>query len=190
MLRIMEKQVKIRDLKIDYTVDYRHIKYPRLEFKTGRLLLVLPKNYKKEKRLIEKHKKWIYKKKSLIEFARKKAKEKIIDPKSNTELKNLIQSSIDKFAKEYQAYPNQVFFRKMKSKWASCSPKNNLTFNILIKYLPKSLIKYVVFHEIAHLVERNHSERFWNIVSQKFKNFREKEKDLMIYWFLLQNIAK
>lgn len=39
----------------------------------------------------------------------------------------------------------------MKTKWASFSPKNNLTINKLMKYLPDDLIEYVIFHEISHL---------------------------------------
>jgi len=61
----MENQTKIYDLEIDYETDYREIKHPRLEFKTGRLFLVLPKNYKEEHNLIEKHKEWIQCKKEI-----------------------------------------------------------------------------------------------------------------------------
>ena len=73
----------------------------------------------------------------------------------------------------------------MKTKWASCSKKRNLTINTLMKFLPDYLIEYIIFHEIAHLKERKHNENFWKIVSRKFKNYEEMEKELFIYWFLI-----
>ncbi len=178
--------VKIYDREIEYEIDYRNIKYPRLEFKTGKLLLVLPRNYKDERKLIEKYKDWIYRKSLIIEEAKKKAKEKKIEERGEEELKNIVEKLAQKFAKELRVNINKIYFRKLKSKWGSCSNKGNLSFNILLKYLPYDLIKYVVFHEIVHLKERRHNKKFWEIISKKFKDYEKKEKDLLIYWFLLQ----
>ena len=77
----------------------------------------------------------------------------------------------------------KIYFRKMKTKWASCSAKRNLTINTLMKYLPDYLIKYVIFHEIAHLKEKRHNDEFWKIVSKKFVNYQKLERDLFVYWF-------
>ena len=178
--------VKIYDREIEYEIDYRNIKYPRLEFKTGKLLLVLPRNYKDERKLIEKYKDWIYRKSLIIEEEKKKAKEKKIEERVEEELKNIVEKLAQKFAKELRVNINKIYFRKLKSKWGSCSNKGNLSFNILLKYLPYDLIKYVVFHEIVHLKERRHNKKFWEIISKKFKDYEKKEKDLLIYWFLLQ----
>ena len=51
---------------IDYDVDFRNIKYPRLEFKTGQLILILPERFGDDKDVIKKHEEWIYKKNSQI----------------------------------------------------------------------------------------------------------------------------
>jgi predicted metal-dependent hydrolase len=74
----------------------------------------------------------------------------------------------------------------MKSKWGSCSSKKNMNFNKLLKYLPDDLIQYVVFHEMTHLKEKKHGKEFWDIISINFKNYQEKENELMDYWFLIQ----
>jgi hypothetical protein len=55
-----------KDFNIEYTLAYRNVKHPRLEFKTGTLLLILPKSYKSEKETLEKYKHWISKKESVI----------------------------------------------------------------------------------------------------------------------------
>ncbi|MBU3965756.1 MAG: M48 family metallopeptidase [Euryarchaeota archaeon] len=77
----------------------------------------------------------------------------------------------------------------MKSKWGSCSPKKNLTINTLLKYLPEEIIEYVIFHEMAHLIERKHNEKFWKIISNKFQNYEENEKELFEYWFLIRTVV-
>jgi len=184
----MEKQINIYNLKIDYETDYRNIKHPRLEFKTGKLLLVLPKNYKKENELINRHKNWIYEKSLIIELAKKDAEKKIVNPKEDKELKNFVYYLIEKYSKETGTLPEQVHFRELKSKWGSCGSKR-LTFNTLLRYLPENLIKYIVFHEIVHLKEKNHNDEFQKIISRKFKNYRENEKELLTYWFLIQDLT-
>ena len=74
----------------------------------------------------------------------------------------------------------------MKTKWASHSQNNNLTINIRLKYLPENLISYIVYHETAHNIERKHNEKFRAIVSKKFPNHNDTEKDLLTYWFIIQ----
>jgi len=49
-------------------------------------------------------------------------------------------------------------------RWGSCTPTNRLTFNWRLIKAPMFVVQYVVLHELAHLLEPNHSPRFWNIV--------------------------
>jgi predicted metal-dependent hydrolase len=80
---------------------------------------------------------------------------------------------------------NRIYLRKMMTKWASCSSRRNITINRLLKYVPDHLVEYVVCHELAHLVEKRHNERFWCVISKNFRNYRELERDLFVYWFSL-----
>ncbi|HDN95981.1 MAG TPA: M48 family peptidase [Thermoplasmatales archaeon] len=132
----------------------------------------------------------MYRKSLIIEEAKKKAKEKKIEERGEEELKNIVKKLAQKFAKELRVNINKIYFRKLKSKWGSCSNKGNLSFNILLKYLPYDLIKYVVFHEIVHLKERRHNKKFWEIISKEFKDYEKKEKDLLIYWFSIQELER
>lgn len=185
----MERQVRISDLTINYEIVHRNIKYPRLEFKTGKLLLILPKNYTDYKNLIEKHKDWIFKRNSEIIEALVGAQKKELDlDRTDEEFKQLIRSFVEEFSKDLKININNIYFRKMKSKWGSCSTNRNLTINKLLKYLPIEVIEYVIFHEIIHLIERKHNEHFWKLVSTKFDNYEEKEKELFEYWFLIQKV--
>ena len=172
------------DKRQRFEVSFRNIKYPRLEFKTGKLLLVLPFGHSPEV-VLKKHKKWIENKEKLIKDYIREAEKRKIFKRENEEFKELIYSVVEKDCKELKERINKIFYRKMKTKWASCSKKRNLTINILMKFLPDYLIEYIIFHEIAHLKERKHNKNFWKIISKKFKNYEEMEKELFIYWFLI-----
>ncbi len=183
----MEKQVKIYNLDITYDVIHRDIKFPRLEFRTGKLCLILPKNYTKYNDLIEKHHDWIYNKMTFVNETITNSTEKILQTeKTDDELKEFIHEYVKEISKKHTIHPRKIYFRTMKSKWGSCSSKKNLTFNTQMKYLPDDLIKYVVLHEMTHIIERKHNQRFWKFISKSFSNYEKKEKDLFLYWFLTQ----
>ena len=183
----MQKKIKIYDMDVEYAVNYRSVHYPRLEFKTGNLMLILPKNYESEKKIIETHKEWIYKKHKEILHSLKASKNKKLNiNRTQEEFKELVHSIIEKNLYDLNLKVNKVYFKEMKSKWASCSSSKNFMVNSLLRYLPVHLIDYVVYHEIAHLKERKHNERFWKIIKEKYKDHQKREKELFLYWFLVQ----
>ena len=69
--------------------------------------------------------------------------------------------------------------RKMTSRWGVCNIKTkNITLNYeLSKYEIKAL-DYVIVHELSHLIEANHSKKFWMIVSKYYPNYKEIRKML------------
>ena len=187
ILKNMEKKIKISNQEIGYQTSYRDVKYPRLEFKTGNLILILPRNSKNEEEIIKKHKDWIYKKNNLIKSALQDLKnEKLNIKRTDKELKNFVNQQARDFSCNLKVNINKVFLRRMKSKWGSLSSRKNLTINTFVKYLPNWLIKYVVFHEMVHLIERKHNERFWKMIGAKYKNYQRYETYLLKYWFLIQ----
>jgi len=187
ILRNMGKRIKISNQEIGYQVSYRDVEYPRLEFKTGSLVLMLPRDSKSEEEIIKKHKDWIYKKNNLIQSALQDLKnEKLNTKRTDKELGNFVNQQASDFSRKLKVDINKVFLRRMKSKWGSLSSRKNLTINTFVKYLPNWLIKYVVFHEMVHLIERKHNERFWKIIGAKYENYQRYETYLLKYWFLIQ----
>lgn len=61
-------------------------------------------------------------------------------------------------------------------RWGSCSKDGVLNFNWKIAMAPVSVIDYIIIHEIAHLKEHTHSERFWKEVQRMVPNFLEKKE--------------
>lgn len=72
---------------------------------------------------------------------------------------------IAQFASALGVAYERVLVSEMRARWASCTPKNNLNFNWRIMRAPIPVIDYLIVHELAHLLEPNHTPRFWNIVA-------------------------
>lgn len=168
-----------------YSIAHRNVKYPRLEFKTGTMLVILP-NGQDEKRILQKHSQWINRKYRSIQEALDASLEFEIDSRSQDELKRLVHEIIIQFSQDLGNHPSRIVIKKMSSKWASCSKKGTITINSLLRYLPGDLIEYVIFHELIHLTFRKHDESFWKCIDDKFQNVEELEQKLLIYWFLIQ----
>lgn len=175
--------------EIEYKIDYRNVKYPRLEFKTGDLLLVMPEGCKNNAELIEKYKNWIFKRSSQI-LAASKSNKQINQTRNEEGLRKIVKQHAQEFCSSLNVKLNEIYFKEMNSKWASCSRQKNLTFNTLLRYLPEELIQYVVYHEIAHRIEKKHNEHFWKIISNQFNDCGNKEKELFEYWFAIHNRTK
>ncbi|NLQ19207.1 M48 family metallopeptidase [Marinomonas sp. M1K-6] len=61
----------------------------------------------------------------------------------------------------------------MKKQWGSCSTKGNLMLNPHLIKAPKECIDYVILHELCHIAEHNHSERFWRLLTQVMPNWKD-----------------
>lgn len=60
---------------------------------------------------------------------------------------------------------SEIKFKKMRSRWGSCSSKGVITFNTELIKIDKRLIDFIVVHELAHLAHMNHSKRFHSLVA-------------------------
>jgi len=175
--------------QIQYTVSRRKVKYPRLEFKTGKLVVVAPFEFNISS-LIEKHRDWILNKTEFINNTLKEIEKGELIKRDKETFEGLIKKFIKESEEILQVKPRNIYFRLMKTKWASCSKKRNLTLNPLLKYLPEDLIRYVIFHECCHLVIPRHNKKFWFLVSKEFDNPEILERKLFGYWFLIWKKVK
>ena len=67
-----------------------------------------------------------------------------------------------------------------RTRWGSCSRHSGIRINWRLIHLPLALVDYVVAHELAHLVEMNHSPRFWAEVGRLCPDWREARRELKI----------
>jgi predicted metal-dependent hydrolase len=82
------------------------------------------------------------------------------------EAREYFQDRIDHYATQMDVDPGRLELRNQRTRWASCSVQRTLSFNWRLVMAPPDVIDYVVIHELAHLRERNHTRRFWQLVRQ------------------------
>lgn len=71
------------------------------------------------------------------------------------------------------------YLQRMKTKWGSCNPsKGNIRLNTELVKKPKDLLEYIVVHEMFHLVEPTHSERFIALLDKHYPGWREARNEL------------
>jgi len=75
-------------------------------------------------------------------------------------LRRDLQRRIKRYAEVLGVHPQRVYIREQKTKWGSCSSSENLSFNLLLIFLPADFREYVVAHEMVHLIYPSHSAGF------------------------------
>ena len=92
--------------------------------------------------------------------------------------RELVLFRLQYFNKFYNLKIGQVKIKSQTTRWGSCSSKGNLNFNYKVALIPSDLADYLVVHELCHLGEFNHSQKFWNLVGQTIPDYIEKRHKL------------
>ena len=98
------------------------------------------------------------------------------------QIKELADQSVEYIPKRVKYYAekenfiyNKITIKNLVSRWGSCSTKGNLNFNCLLMLTPDYVIDYIVVHELCHLREMNHSEKFWAEVEKIMPDYQRAE---------------
>ena len=70
----------------------------------------------------------------------------------------------------------RITLRDQRSRWGSCSTTGTLSFNWRLVLAPHDVLDYVVVHEVCHLLEHNHGERFWQLVRKRRPLYAEPKR--------------
>lgn len=90
------------------------------------------------------------------------------------------------YAARLRPSPPPLRLSNARSEWGSCNRKGEIRLNWRLVLLPPDLADYVIAHEVAHLVELNHSPRFWAVVESLFANHARARRDLREWTALLE----
>lgn len=99
-------------------------------------------------------------------------------PINNVSAKKRLIDRLSYMAKKHGFTYNNVSIREQRTRWGSCSPKNNISLNLKLVLLPEELIDYVILHELVHTRIRNHSKKFWGVLDRYTGNAKIMAKRL------------
>ena len=74
-----------------------------------------------------------------------------------------------------------ISIKNTRTRWGSCSSSNNINLNLHLMRVPEHLIDYVLLHELAHTVEKNHGAKFWLLLEHVYPNARKADKEMNNY---------
>lgn len=134
------------------------------------------------KEFVRKKRKWILKSvkhfQKFSDFTSVKGRTRRDYLKHKEDARYLIHERIEYFSQNHKFPIKRIAIKNHKRCWGSCSEKGNLNFNYRILFLPEHLRDYIIVHELCHLLELNHSHRFWSLVEEVMPNYKIVKKEL------------
>ncbi len=135
------------------------------------------------KAFVTKNKNWIEKAKAAtqnyVENTKELTEADIAELKEKA--KAYLPTRVEHFKKIMDVNPASVKITAAKTRWGSCSAKNGMCFSYRTMLLPEDVIDYIVVHELSHIVEKNHSDKFYKVVEKYLPNYLDlvkKQKEL------------
>lgn len=93
-----------------------------------------------------------------------------------TQAEHIIGKRVPELSERCGVSYRKVTIRSQKTRWGSCSQKGNLSLNWKLVTAPPEVIDYVIVHELLHMIEMNHSRRFWKLVDKCCPAWRDHKK--------------
>lgn len=90
----------------------------------------------------------------------------------------LVHERLSHWSTVYACSYGRVAIRDQRTRWGSCSSKQNLNFNYRIIFLPSHLADYIIVHELCHLLELNHGPQFWAHVARTMPEYEAHIREL------------
>ena len=168
-------KIQYEGKEIPYTLQRSKIKNLYIYIKNGEVIIKAPLKFSNEEiqEFVNKKSKWIYNSLNKNCERLKKEKEEKIEKEDVDRLVKIVKENIDKYSK---ISPKKVRIKELKYAWGSCSTNKNISINLKLATKDENAIKYVVLHEMCHLIYMNHSKSFWKLVEKNMPEYKEYKK--------------
>ena len=170
-LVLLEKSSRAKNMTIS-------IKYPQ----TIRVTIPFGISFKSAERFVESKINWI--EKQLVKIKSYTDDRIGLKPIDINKARPYLEKRINQLAEKYSFTFNRLFIKNQKTRWGSCSHKNNINLNARLLHLPSDLIDYVILHELVHTKIKNHSKKFRSTLDVYVGDSRWHDKELRKYKIL------
>ena len=126
---------------------------------------------------------WIKKHSNNMKVLTEKSKE--LPKIDREEARENLEKRLSELAEQHNFQYNRVSIRSQRTRWGSCSSKDNISLNMKLLHLPQQLIDYILLHELVHTRVKNHSKDFWNELETVVPNARTVDEQLREYQYCL-----
>ena len=147
----------------------------------AKVRVAVPRGISFEKAIFFTHSKigWIYK--NLLKIQLRPKIHLFNKPVDKPAAKEFLEGRIKELADKFGFVYNKVTILNQKTRWGSCSGKNNINLNMKLMNIPNYLIDYVLLHELVHTRVKNHSPLFWRSLDRYVGNAKAIDKKLKKY---------
>jgi predicted metal-dependent hydrolase len=94
------------------------------------------------------------------------------------EAKKLLPNMLETCAKQMSLRVKKVAIRCQKTRWGSCSANGTISLNAKLLFFPEHLVRYILIHELCHLIHHNHGPNFWKMLEKYEPSYRERVKEV------------
>ena len=133
-------------------------------------------------KIVAKHEKWIEKQ---ITKKREHAEKFCLSENEISVLKEkalpYLTERTEYFANIMGVKPTGIKITSAKKRFGSCSGKNSICYSWRLMQYPPEAIDYVVVHELAHIVHKNHGKEFYSLIEKILPDYKKREKILKMY---------
>lgn len=133
---------------------------PSLDFKKSKFLAVVPSQFTEEQYAT-------ILRPLFVQFYKRKAE-------------IIINERMKKYLKYFKTEPKNIVVTELKNKWGSCSKNNQIRYNWRIVLANTSVIDYIIVHELCHMVQKNHSDKYWKEVKRILLDYEKSKEWLRI----------
>ena len=107
--------------------------------------------------------------------------QQLVDGWYMRQARRVFQERVRSILPRFEKFDLPVFrlrIKKLHARWGNCTPSGTITLNLKLMQVPKQYIDYVIAHELCHLIEPNHSERFYRLLSHVMPNWKDQRQQL------------
>ncbi len=89
---------------------------------------------------------------------------------------------LDAISNEVNLPFNRVMIKGQRTRWGSCSSQKTISINRNLLFIPATLVRYVLIHELVHTIQLDHSRKFWELVRERAPSSKDLDRESKRAW--------